>query len=183
MNQKLNFNALLKNLIDMIMEAQIKLGCEETAVSFYYPLDSLCTILGEKLSYDEMRAALSDFCKYANSALGSIEVTLDDERFCLRVPAEGAKYVHEKVTGYDFLEEFINRICLPCTIDDLLCVFKKYSDNVKCVKADEDEFDYVVYFADGVPDNYFYCIQLEMGHASYHRFTPGDYKAFGFEYK
>jgi hypothetical protein len=42
------------------------------------------------------------------------------------------------------------------------------------------EFDYLVYFEDGVPDDYRYCITDEGCHLIYHRFTPEDYEDFQF---
>ena len=43
------------------------------------------------------------------------------------------------------------------------------------------EFDWLVYFEDGRPDAYCYCIADEGCHLTYHRFTKADYEAFGFE--
>ena len=41
-------------------------------------------------------------------------------------------------------------------------------------------FDYLVYFEDGIPDDYRYCLSLEGEHMIYHKFTPEDYEDFGF---
>lgn len=38
------------------------------------------------------------------------------------------------------------------------------------------EFDYLIYFADGKPDAYRYCIHFEDEHAIYHRFTAKEYE-------
>ena len=38
-----------------------------------------------------------------------------------------------------------------------------------------EDFDYVVYFQDGMPDDYRYCIKFEGCCVIYHRFTPKDY--------
>ena len=38
------------------------------------------------------------------------------------------------------------------------------------------EFDYLVYFEDGEPDSFWYCITDEGCHMIYHRFSEEDYK-------
>ena len=71
---------------------------------------------------------------------------------------------------------------LTVSFDDILAVFHQFSDKVHCEKLEgNEEFDYLVYFEDGTPDSYRYCIKLDDdGDAVYHRFTPEDYAAFGF---
>ena len=41
-------------------------------------------------------------------------------------------------------------------------------------------FVFLVYFEDGIPDDYRYCLSLEGEHMIYHKFTPEDYEDFGF---
>ena len=66
-----------------------------------------------------------------------------------------------------------------CTIEDILGVFGKYSGNVTVKKIEDGEFDYLIYFTDGKPNDYRYCIKFEGCHASYHRFTKDDYLSLG----
>ena len=42
------------------------------------------------------------------------------------------------------------------------------------------EFDYLVYFENGEPDSYRYCITVEADHIIYHRYTKEDYAEFEF---
>ena len=119
----------------------------------------------------------------AQPTLGAVEVVRDDERFCIYVPAEGAEYVHEKVPDSGFLKAFLAVVSgLEVSLDDILAVFHRFSDEVVCEKIEgSDEFDYLVYFKNGEPDGYRYCIKLEEdGCATYHRFIREDYEAFGF---
>lgn len=58
--------------------------------------------------------------------------------------------------------------------------FHKYSDHVHVEKVSHGEFDYLVYFEDGKPDSFRYCITDEGCHMIYHRFTVEDYEEFGF---
>ena len=115
--------------------------------------------------------------------LGAIQVTRDDKRFCFHISAEGTQYVHEQLPDPAFLRAFLQVMRgLTVSFDDILAVFHQFSDKVHCEKLEgNEEFDYLVYFEDGTPDSYRYCIKLDDdGDAVYHRFTPEDYAAFGF---
>jgi len=91
--------------------------------------------------------------------------------------------VHEQLPEPAFLRAFLQVMRgLTVSFDDILAVFHQLSDKVHCEKLEgNEEFDYLVYFEDGTPDSYRYCIKLDDdGDAVYHRFTPEDYAAFGF---
>ena len=183
-NNIMNFEALKKNLIDVIKESQIKIGYSNTPIGLYYPLSSLNCFLGTTSDASEMTDLLADFADYAEDTLGRIEISNDDDRFCIKVPKEGVTYVHENVEDSGFLREFIGLVSThgkQITLDDILDVFRKYSDCVKCIPVNDDEFDHLIYFEDGDPDNFRYCVKLEHCHAVYHRFTPQDFDQFGFE--
>lgn len=177
----MNFEALQKNLIDFIKESQIKLGYDGQPIGLYYPLESLNALLGADLDAAGMQRALEGFGAFTRDTLGAVAVSRDGDRFCLRIPAEGVAYVHDNVPDAGFLPAFLAVIGRHgIGIIDILEVFHKYSDRVKCARMNNDEFDYLIYFEDGVPDDYRYCIKLHGDHASYHRFTPHDYESFGF---
>lgn len=181
MIQELNYDALKKNLIDIIKEFQIKLGYAETSIGLYYPLDSLNRLLETDLSISKMQEVLLDFSKSVKETLGDVLCTHEGARFCFMIPAEGVSYVYHKTKDNPFLREFVTQSEKPgSTIDDFVNIFKRYSDNVSCEKMKHGEFDYLLYFENGVPDDYRYCIKFEGKHAIYHRFTPKDYEAFEF---
>lgn len=46
--------------------------------------------------------------------------------------------------------------CLP-----VIGQFRKYSDHVYVQKTNHGEFDYLVYFEDGIPDEFRYCLTNE----------------------
>ena len=73
-------------------------------------------------------------------------------------------------------------ICLlytsGCTMEELLAQFHKHSDHVRVEELHNGEFDWLIEFEDGEPDEYRYCIADEGGHLTYHRFTREDYEAF-----
>lgn len=181
MEQKINFESLKKNLMDVIEESQIKLGYAKTSIGLYYPLDSLNRLLDADLSIEEMQDALLEFSKSAKESLGDISCTHEGTRFCITVPEEGVAYVHQETGDHHFLKEFIRQTeTCNCSIDAIVQIFKRYSDKVVCRKIDNGEFDYLIYFEDGNPDEYRYCIKFEGSHVIYHRFTPKDYEAFAF---
>ena len=55
-------------------------------------------------------------------------------------------------------------------------VFQQYSSHVILEKMADMDFDYLIYFADGQPDSYRYCLTKEGHHLIYHRYTKEDYE-------
>ena len=174
--RNLNFEALKKNLIDVTIESQIKLGYTKTTIGFYYPMESLNSLLDSSLDVEGMSQALQEFKNTVKKELGNISISRDHTRFCIQIPKEGVEYVHGKCSDTGFLEAFIKKIghC-NVSLDDILEVFYQYSKHVICKKIDMEDFDYTIYFEDGTPDDFRYCIKFEGCHAIYHRFTPKDY--------
>ena len=182
MNSKnIDFSELYENLKDIIKECQTKIGYTDNELNFYYPIKSLNRFLDSDMTADELKEVLPAFSKYAEDTLGTLRFRLEGERFRFIVPREGGAYVHENVPDSAFLKEFIEETVRPgCDIDSVLEIFRKYSDKVVCKKIENDEFEYLVYFEDGHPDSYRYCLEFEFGRAVYHRFTVKEYESFGF---
>ena len=146
---KMNTEKLIKNIIDQIKEAQIKLGFAKETTRLYYPVESLNAMLGIH-------------------AKGHIEIS---------VPPEGAEYVHEYVEEPAFLKAIIElfRQNHHCTVSDVRALFERFSKDYVCEKMSEgSDFDEVFYFKDASVDSYYYCVKEEMGHTIYHRFTKED---------
>ena len=130
---------------------------------------------------NRMSELLAEFSKKTVQTLGGVEISNKGERFCIAIPPSGVDYVHEHTNGSEFISSFIETIGKHgCTIDELLQQFHRYSDHVHVERTTHGEFDYLVYFEDGVPDDYRYCITDEGCHLIYHRFTPEDYEDFQF---
>lgn len=175
----MNFAALEKNIVGVISEQQIKLGYRSEVVRLYYPLDSLNRILRTEDSRMQMLNHLEEFCGFAEERLGRIEVDGVGERFCLAVPPRGSDYIHACAEKNEFLHMFIETIRRHgCTIEDILAVFRNFSPRVHMESVQEGEFDYLLYFEDGEPDDYRYCLTREGGHLTYHRFTEEDFESF-----
>lgn len=177
----MDFESLKNNIIDVIKEEQIKLGFREETIRLYYPMDSLNSLLDAKMSINQLLNALEQFCLYVKECFGEVQYSRNDKRFCIVIPPKGVSYVHKEVKDRIFLKEFIEKISTcHCNIEDIKAIFQRYSDKVKCSKVTHGEFDYLLYFEDGKPDRYIYCIKFEGCHTIYHRFTQADYNSFGF---
>jgi len=177
-----DFKALENNITDVIKEEQIKLGYRSETIRLYYPMESINLLLGGNYLIKELPAVLDQFIKHVNTRLGKVAYSNKDSRFCFIIPSSGVEYVHEKLEDNPFLQEFIDQIGTHnCTLDDILLIFHRYSDEVICKKMNSEEFDYLIYFVNGKPDAYKYCLKFEHNHAIYHRFTKGDYDSYNFE--
>lgn len=178
----MQFQRLEKNISDVVKEEQIKLGYRSETIRLYYPLSSLNRFLEEDFDADGMCRALAEFSETVEDKWGKIEISYRDTRFCLTIPPQGVDYIHDHMADNEFIKDFIRTIEKHgCTLDDLLQQFYRYSDCVHVEKTEHGEFDYLIYFEDGIPDSFRYCITDEGCHMIYHRFTPDDYHDFGFD--
>lgn len=176
-----DFQALEKNIIDIIKEEQIKLGYQRETIRLYYPMESINHLLGMDYSLAELLAVLEQFSSFVSTRLGKVAHSNEKMRFCFVVPPDGVTYVHEKVEDNPFLIEFIEKINNHnCTLDEIMKVFHRYSNQVICKEMNNGEFDYFIYFKDEYPDSYIYCLKFENNHVIYHRFTKADYRDFDF---
>ncbi len=173
----MDFSRLEKNLIDVIKEDQVKLGYRSETMRLYYPLKSVNHLTGTELEAEKMREVLASFCRQTQDKFGEMRAENQGERFCFVIPPQGVDYVHEHMEDAEFIRDFVRTIERHgCTFEDILGQFRKYSNRVHAEKMDHGEFDYLVYFEDGEPDNFRYCITDEGCHFIYHRFTPEDYE-------
>lgn len=172
----MNFARLEKNLTDNIKEAQLKLGFDKRPMSLNYMSASLGHLLGGECTEN----VLAEFAEYAKSRLGVITFRAIKDGFCITVSAEGTAYVNN-LKGYDFIAELISAVRNHGTsMEQVLEIFGKYSSKVITEKSNSDEFDLLVYFGNGEPDEYYYCLTDEGCHITYHRFIREDYTDLGF---
>ncbi len=176
----MDFTVLKQNILDVIKESQMKIGYTPNAVRLYYPADTLCQMLA--VPADGLTDALTAFCD-AVPMLGNVTAKPSGDRWCITVPPEGAAYVRDEVPEPAFLADLLALLGShrhDIGIDDVRAVFDRHSDRVGCRSfPDEEEFQYVLWFEDGVPDRYRYCIDIDLGHVTYHRLSPADYDALG----
>lgn len=175
----MNTDRLIKNITDQIVEAQLKLGYVKETVRLYFPLSSLNVILGvHAKDSQEMLTWLVENVALQQSELGTIRFSVRGERFELSVQADGVEYVHKNVLFSSFLVDIIKLFQSHhhCSIEEICQVFATHNENYVYEKMPQGtDFDYVVYFPDKEPDEYYYCIKSEMDHTIYHRFMKEDY--------
>ena len=176
----MDISSLEKNITDNIKEAQIKLGYDPMPMSLNYMLSSLNSLLGTELTAAEMAESLRGF---ETEHLGKITSRPIKDGLCLTIPAEGTAYVNGLMEGYEFITELISAVRgHSSSVEDIIEIFRRYSDDVRVEECRSGDFDYLVHFAGGVPDGYFYCLTEEPCmngecHVIYHRFIPSDYNA------
>ncbi len=181
MRNAIDYETLQQNIIDSIEEQQLKLGYMVETVRLYYPLSSLNRFLQVEASVEEMIELMQKFSEWSNTELGGVAVTNHGERFCIAVPPAGAERIHAHLQQDGFLADLVETVRVHGnTWEDVLAIFNKHSDCVHVQEMDNGEFHYLVYFEDGKPDQYRYCIAIEGHHVTYHRYTQEDYEEFGF---
>lgn len=182
----MDFSRLERNLIDNIREAQLKLGYENRPMSLNYMLTSLNHLLGADCGYEDMPAILEEFTEYSAPRLGKLSFRLIKDGYCITIPADGTAYVNDSSSGSEFIAALINAVRGHVdSIEQIVELFRKYSDAVTVKDGNGEDFDKLVYFSNGVPDEYYYCLTEEpcMGggcHVIYHRFIREDFEELGF---
>ena len=162
----MNTEKLIKNIIDQIKEAQIKLGFAKETTRLYYPVESLNAMLGIHAKNDKEMLELLASSDIHDTGLGTLHFSAHKGRIEISVPPEGAEYVHEYVEEPAFLKAIIElfRQNHHCSVSDVRALFESFSKDYVCEKMPEgSDFDEVLYF-----------VKEEMGHTIYHRFTKED---------
>ncbi len=175
----MNTERLLKNILDQVKEAQLKLGFAKETVRLYYPVSSLNQLLQtDAQTAEEMQALLQEGDLFQNLP-GNAGYSVHAGRLEISVAPETVCYVHEQLPEPAFLKAMIDLFGRNHRPDReaLREVFGSFSDTYQLEEMPEgSDFDYVMYFPDKNPDEYYYCIKEEMGHTIYHRFMEEDYR-------
>ena len=169
-------NKLERNLIDNILESEIKLGCADTSISFYYPITLLTELL--ECDADGLDLAIAEFRQHAQNHLGRIvfeELSGEKGRYAVTIPACGTSWVHDNYQPSEFMKEFIREINRPeNTLDEIVKLFRKYSHEVDIKKVSDEEW--AIAFLDESVDPYVYHIEQNVFGLEYHRFTKKSYE-------
>lgn len=177
----MNTERFLDNITEQIKEAQLKLGFAREVSRLYFPAASLNILLDTDCkNAEEMLACLQQEPVLENSALGALSFTLcKGERIEVCIPPKGAEYVHEQIADPPFLKNIVELFSQNhhLTLEEIRACFAAYNKEYVCQKMEPGtDFDYVLYFPDKKPDEWYYCIRMEMGHTIYHRFIEEDYR-------
>ncbi|MBR0412128.1 MAG: DUF3877 family protein [Eubacterium sp.] len=172
-------NRFKNNLISVIKEAQLKLGYESHSIGVNYTEPSLCHLLS--CDKGEVKQRLAAFCKDNSDFFGELTFTARDGGYRIDVPQKGVDYVHSILKDDEFLSVLIRMVQKPgCTVDDVLNVFYRYSDDVHFEEVQNGEFDFLIYFEDSGVDDFRYCFHDDGLQLEYHRFIKEDYLDFNF---
>lgn len=178
-DRRMNIEKFLENVIEQIKELQLKLGFAREVIRLYYPAESLGSLLEvECSSGKELLDLLQKERAFSDTRLGAIGFAGAKERIQVCISAEGATYVHEQVPDPVFLAGLIRLFQErhDLGIEDICAYFAKAGEHFVCWQMEPGEdFDYVLYFADGKPDAWVYCVKAEMEHTVYHRFSREDW--------
>lgn len=168
---------LIKNIVDQIKEAQIKLGFARETVRLYYPVGTLNAMLGTAASDTGEMLEILKSNVFQETPLGNLGFSSHKHRIEVSVPPEGVEYVHMNIPKPAFLVDMIElfRSHHHCRMEDVASLFASYSrDYVRERMPEGSDFDEVFHFRDENIDAYYYCVKEEMGHTIYHRFTEED---------
>lgn len=138
----------IENLTEQIKEAQLKLGFVKETIRLYFPVRSLCDLLGlELISGRELAALLKK--EFENTVLGKLKFAqCEGDRIEVCISAAGAAYVHEQVPNPPFLEGMIELFQKNhrLTIEEICNFFARFSDCYVCEKMETGmDFDYVFF--------------------------------------
>lgn len=175
--EKVDFARLRANVMDVVAEQQIKLGYLKEKVRLYYPLDTLCHLLSLRVTATEMEDVLKEFAQGVEGEWGALLVSRQRERFCLRLSETAVEWVHRRLDQTAFWPCFIRLMDGGhVSMTAVRSFFREASDSVINEQVDHGEFDELLYFSDGQPDDYRYCFKQEGKHLTYHRFVREDYE-------
>lgn len=167
---------LEKNLIDNILECELKLGYANTPICFYYPITSLMELLGcEEIGID---SAIQQFQERELTRLGKViikEQANEKGRYAVTIPVDGIRWVHTHFQPTDFMRLLISEINRPGnSLEDIVKIFTHFSSEVDVKKVSEKEW--VIGFVDESIDPYVYHIEENEFGFEYHRFTREAYE-------
>lgn len=171
---------LERDIVDQMVELQIKLGYASESTRLYYKPESLAALVGVAETDDAhaLVAQLQGARTLADGPLGAVTFGTHEDRVEVRIPPQGARYVHEQVPEPPFLRALIDLFATrhhPAK-DEVTALFAEHSPTYVVDDMPEGaEFDYAVHFGDDTVDAHYYCFKEEMGHLIYHRFTEADY--------
>ena len=172
-----DFSALEHILIDLLRETNAKLGGAPGPVTLYYPLSSLCHILGQSLSAPQMADLLSAFPAFAQSRLGPVTVSHDSDRFSFAFTAQATDYALSTAAPDEFIPALTRLLSDPrATLESVTALFSAQPHPFIFRDMPEgSEFDRLYRFTSG-PDPYVYCFHLDMLRLTVHRFLPADFE-------
>lgn len=170
---------LEKHIIDTMKEWQLKMGSFHTDIRLYYPKTSLCHYMKMEKDIDNviLIQKIESYVAALMPYLGTVLVTVRNDRFCIRISKEGCEYVEKNIPMPDFLTGLLEELKVQ-RLESMVGYFEKYAAIHRtrlCKETDEDDGGTILYFADENVEPYVYCIDQNEFGITYHRFTREEY--------
>ncbi len=165
---------LEETVISTIQETQVKLGSLSGAESLYLPLSSV----DPDEDVENIRRILDGFRKECRPRLGDVSCEILEGRVRITVPESGGRYVSSLPIS-PVLRLMVDAVASRKTLQQLKDSLLQQFPSCTWRDVDGDGFQHIAYFDQDI-DPYVYCIGTECGMVTYHRFSRGDYLAFGF---
>lgn len=147
---RMNYTKLTNNLIDLVKEEQAKLGYRKEAIRLYYPLSSLQHILGTTDSAEQLTEKLQKEADFAKDSLGTLDISCQNDRFCIGIPAVGSEWVHDHMQPAEFIVSLVDLVGRHgCTMEDIFALFHAQDQPVEIQEIKNGEFDYRIRFLEG----------------------------------
>ena len=156
---------LFSRSVTTVQEMRIKIGDTLGSVSLYYPIAEDF----ERISR-EFKEASKDFPDMKLEQLPQrvrVIITEDDCRRIAQLPM--------KETVKDLAELVNDRTSFP---DFREFIMKKYP-SASLTKSEYIDFDWILVFPERIDED-IYCIAVELGMVTYHRFSREEYRDFGY---
>ena len=162
----MNGKELYQRVADTVQEMHLKIGDSEGSVSLYYPFNGDISKISE-----EFRGCCASLPK-------EIAIETVSGRIRVIVPEAVCRYI-SSLPVRSTLKDVVELVNSRCSIDDFRRKIYQRHPDASFTEADGIEFDWVLTFSqDTDPD--VYCISVEMGTVTYHRFSKEDYLAMDF---
>lgn len=170
---------LEKHVIDTMKEWQLKMGSFDMDIRLYYPKTSLCRYMKTKSDIDNsiLIQKIEAYIAAVMPYLGTVSITVQNDRFCIRISKEGCEYIEKNVPMPEFLAGLLEVLKVQ-KLESMVSYFEKYAaiHNTRlCKETDDEDGGIILYFADENVEPYVYCIDQNEFGITYHRFTKEEY--------
>lgn len=162
---------------NLIAENIIKIGFYYQNINLYFPEQTLKYIFEIDYSGNSLIEYINTYFHNNNSVYHNTSSSISNDKVIINFDKDYVKYINDNINKFDFLHSFIELFNHhhDINIDNIVNLFKSYSNDIIFSSINSDEFDYYIYFNNDFPDFFVYCIKDNYGHYEYHRFIKDDF--------
>lgn len=171
-----NYSELNQYLKTLTAEMCLKLGTTLTGLVLNVPEETLLRML--PASAGGLPGALREYPGlYGN---GDTSFTDNGGIVAVQLNGEAVASAYREYGSNPFLAGLVRLTLAHVPMAELLDFFRTQGE-VRVVPVQDDEFDILAYYPTGEPDAFLYCLKDEGIGVDVHRYTKGDFEAFGYE--